>query len=466
MDSTRPRPPVLVSPSLVESRPPSRVTVSLLPASLTGQNRLLAVLGLGYMVALVIAEGCTRLAPDLGFLPYGAVLLLLLLHTVLCWNHPLRTLPLILSLAPVARMALLLIKPAPASLYPALALGLPIAGAGAALLFPQILPRRRGKRSTRPRQDSRRAPRACFAFYLALVRRRSWGSYNRPRFSRAALLAVALLLLLLPGSRLIPSPGARAIAVSGKDDWLPLVSGPSLWAAGVSPLATAVAVRVLPPLLLRPPSFRSDVWGLYRSEFPEHSRPAQAGHQPLAVNPPPSVTWEESNATAWRRATTPEDNPPPDQEGLSAPPPPAVPEYPPECPATGYDNLYPRGVCTWYAKEKRPDLPWFYWDYGLALNWPLAAELCGFQVDQEPAVGAVIVFPPGANGAYDGGHVGYVEEVSEDSVLISECNVTHDASYSLEPWWWEGGYPCAFRRISFSWLDSRVQFIHSRLGER
>ena len=72
----------------------------------------------------------------------------------------------------------------------------------------------------------------------------------------------------------------------------------------------------------------------------------------------------------------------------------------------------------------------------------------------------MIIFPPGANGADVGGHAAYVEEVGADSLLISECNVSHNPLWTLEPYWWEGGYPCAYRRIRFDRLNPYVQYIH------
>ena len=121
-----------------------------------------------------------------------------------------------------------------------------------------------------------------------------------------------------------------------------------------------------------------------------------------------------------------------------------------------------RDSCTWYAKERRPDLPTFAWNWGLAMNWPEAARRCGFRVDERPAVGAVIVFPPGANGADVGGHVAYVEQVGEEYLLISECNVSPGYPCYEEPMYWVGGYFCANRRIGFTLLDAGVQFIHGR----
>jgi surface antigen len=136
----------------------------------------------------------------------------------------------------------------------------------------------------------------------------------------------------------------------------------------------------------------------------------------------------------------------------------------PDCPATGYYNPFPRGVCTWYIKEKRKDIPTFPGDSGLAANWAISAERCGFPVNERPAAGAIVVFPPGANGS-DSGHVAYVEKVGSSYVLISECNVTHNAVWTVEPSWWEAGYACAHRRIFFDQLDPGVLFIHRRAEE-
>ncbi len=558
MDSTRPRLPVPVLSSAQESRSPFRAIASFLSTSLTGETRLSLILGFGYLLALVAAEGCAHLAPQLGFLPYGAILLLLVLHTALCWDRPLRSMPLILALVTLARLVLLLVKPATPFLYLALALGIPIVGAGVVLLFPRALLKRAVKATVSFGQNGGRAAvslcrsggRAMISLYqnggsaaISFCRdgRRAAGRlffsclgrilyYSRENcsyqlLSRVVLASIALLAVLLLGSYL--APHSRALAT------------------GMGPLTQVIAANVSSPAVSRPALSPSYGKQLYRALLPQPGRSASTARRSPAVDPaalasfwatweesnraawrrtvvskeiaqpvdeiPPEpsfgITWEESNAAAWRRTVAPEkvarpaDEIPPEppsgvtweesngvawrwkaapeeaappasedpselassaDEGASEPSPPASEEYP-ECPSSGYENWYPQGVCTWYAKEKRPDLPWFYGDYGLAVNWAWSAERCGFYVDQVPAAGDVIVFPPGANGAYGGGHVGYVEEVTEDSILISECNVTHDASYSLEPWWWEAGYPCAFRRISFSWLDSRVQFIHGRL---
>jgi len=147
-----------------------------------------------------------------------------------------------------------------------------------------------------------------------------------------------------------------------------------------------------------------------------------------------------------------------------APGPVSAPVFPSDCPGGGYENIYPWGVCTWYAKAMRPDLPWFWGDWGMADNWGYSARTCGFVVNTEPAPGAVIVFPPFANGASSRGHVGYVEEVGPDYVLFSECNAGFDSLYAEEPFWWEAGYSCIHRRVPRDRLDPGIEYIHGRAG--
>jgi surface antigen len=86
-------------------------------------------LSAGYLLALAAVGVLAELvAPDLGPLFYGALLLLLALHAALSWERPFRGLPLLLSLAPVGRLALFALG----TVHPAsrtLALGLPLLAA-------------------------------------------------------------------------------------------------------------------------------------------------------------------------------------------------------------------------------------------------------------------------------------------------------------------------------------------------
>ena len=79
-------------------------------------------------------------------------------------------------------------------------------------------------------------------------------------------------------------------------------------------------------------------------------------------------------------------------------------------------NLYAPGNCTWYVKDRRPDLPN---NLGNANTWYSNAAAMGWNVGSTPKKGAV-----GTTTAGWAGHVVYVEGVSLDGqyVTISEMN--------------------------------------------
>lgn len=74
-------------------------------------------------------------------------------------------------------------------------------------------------------------------------------------------------------------------------------------------------------------------------------------------------------------------------------------------------NGYVAGYCTWYVKNKRPDMPN---NLGNAATWVSRAASQGLATGGTPAVGAV---------GQRGNHVVYVESVNDDgTVTISEMN--------------------------------------------
>lgn len=78
-------------------------------------------------------------------------------------------------------------------------------------------------------------------------------------------------------------------------------------------------------------------------------------------------------------------------------------------------NTYDAGYCTWYVKNRRPDLPN---NLGNANTWYSRAAAQGYAVGSTPRAGAV-----GTTTAGDLGHVIYVERVNGDgSITISEMN--------------------------------------------
>lgn len=73
-------------------------------------------------------------------------------------------------------------------------------------------------------------------------------------------------------------------------------------------------------------------------------------------------------------------------------------------------NLYTYGYCTWYVKNRRPDLPN---NLGNAITWTVRAAAQG--------IGTGLKAVPGAVGQ-KGNHVVYVESVNGSMMTISEMN--------------------------------------------
>ena len=74
-------------------------------------------------------------------------------------------------------------------------------------------------------------------------------------------------------------------------------------------------------------------------------------------------------------------------------------------------NAYTPGQCTWYVKNKRPDIPN---NWGNASSWLYNAQSQGYSTGGNPRVGAI---------GWTSGHVVYIEAVNNDgTVTYSDMN--------------------------------------------
>jgi len=76
---------------------------------------------------------------------------------------------------------------------------------------------------------------------------------------------------------------------------------------------------------------------------------------------------------------------------------------------SGGSNGYTYGWCTWWVKEKRPDIGGYWGDAGY--SWISSAQAAGFSTGSTPRVGAIGV---------TAGHVVYVESVNGSTITLSE----------------------------------------------
>lgn len=78
-------------------------------------------------------------------------------------------------------------------------------------------------------------------------------------------------------------------------------------------------------------------------------------------------------------------------------------------------NTYAYGYCTWWAKSKRPDIPN---RLGNARTWLSRAQASGLATGSTPQVGAIVATTESAYG-----HVGYVEAVEGNDIVVSDMNM-------------------------------------------
>ena len=89
----------------------------------------------------------------------------------------------------------------------------------------------------------------------------------------------------------------------------------------------------------------------------------------------------------------------------------AAKSYAPRAASSSAGNTYYYGYCTWYAKQRRPDLPN---QLGNGGQWVANAAARGYATGTAPQAGAIAESP---------GHVAYVESVNGDgTITLSEMN--------------------------------------------
>lgn len=95
----------------------------------------------------------------------------------------------------------------------------------------------------------------------------------------------------------------------------------------------------------------------------------------------------------------------------------------PSEPVTGLGggNAYPQGQCTWYAKQRRPDVGN---NWGNAAQWLDSARRAGFPTGNAPIPGAIAVWGANMGGAGSAGHVAYVESTApgNNRITVSDSN--------------------------------------------
>lgn len=143
-------------------------------------------------------------------------------------------------------------------------------------------------------------------------------------------------------------------------------------------------------------------------------------------------------------------------------------------PVPAQNNIFEEGQCTWWAFKKRSEsghpIPIVEGGYGKwdAKNWATNAKEQGLPVDQNPAVGDVVVWPPNTivpdtDGnpvqiSFDAGHVAYVEEVEVHYEIQNGKPVP--IGYLLKISESNGGCNRAQDCKRYIWATTDAQFIH------
>lgn len=98
----------------------------------------------------------------------------------------------------------------------------------------------------------------------------------------------------------------------------------------------------------------------------------------------------------------------------------------------GSGNVFPYGVCTWWADQRYFQLhhvfvPWR--TQANAWQWVARAYQFGWRVSSQPIPGSIVVLQPWVQGAYGAGHVAVVERILPNGHVIAS-----NMNWGWYPW--------------------------------
>jgi surface antigen len=112
----------------------------------------------------------------------------------------------------------------------------------------------------------------------------------------------------------------------------------------------------------------------------------------------------------------------------------------------GIGDFFPYGQCTWWASQRYHQLHGIYVPWMINANayqWVARAYEFHWRVSSQPSVGAIIVLAPWTQGTWGVGHVGVVESVSGNRVLVSNMN-WNGAGSNVTDWTFSAGAGVSF----------------------
>ncbi|HEU5226201.1 MAG TPA: CHAP domain-containing protein [Ktedonobacteraceae bacterium] len=108
----------------------------------------------------------------------------------------------------------------------------------------------------------------------------------------------------------------------------------------------------------------------------------------------------------------------------------------------GHVNVFPYGVCTWWADQRYYQLHGFFVPWRTQANawqWVARAYQFGWHVSKSPAVGDIMVLQPGVQGASPLGHVAVVERVLNNGRVVASSMNWGSRPWAVTTWQFSPG---------------------------